>query len=399
MEQENGTLRLPRGSLPGLVTPTEDEPAPLLGGATLVDETVFPSLSAGAPRLTLDGSLRDYQAQAVEAMVAAREGVIVAPTGSGKTLIALGLIVRLQSPTLILVHTKILLRQTVERIRAFLGVDAGVIGDGKWELSDLTVATVQSLRTPEVGELFERFGLVVLDEAHHCPAYSFRTVLARFAARYRVGLTATPERKDRLHPILFDVVGPVVDRVEKLALEESRSILKPELVALETGFGFFYRRNYATMIRSLTRNEARNTIVLEAIVAHRQRRSLVTTERILHAEVLAERLRDATGEAVGLVHGKIPREQVEATLAELASGELRLIVATTALIGEGFDLPDLDTLFVTVPHGNPGKTQQLLGRILRPAPDKATPLVVDFIDARVPMLRNQWRRRKKVYDG
>jgi superfamily II DNA or RNA helicase len=383
-------LLLPRGALPELLA------GPLAPLDPIVDDrTALPPRSA----LTFSGVLRDYQQAAVEACLAHANGVVVAPTGSGKTVVALALVARLATPALILVHTNVLLRQSAERVRSFLGVEPAVYAGARREVGDVTLATVQCLQRQGATDLAGRFGLVLLDEAHHGPAASFRTVLASFAARYRIGLTATPERKDRLHPLLFDVVGPIVSTIGKPALEESLAILRPSLIAVETGFGFFYRRNWASLVTSLTRNAARNAVVIDAVLAHHRARSLVTTERIEHAELLAERLATRLPGRVACVHGQMPRDQIDQRLAALAEGTLQVIVATTSLVGEGFDLPDLDTLFVTVPHGNPAKAAQLLGRILRPSPGKLAPRVVDFLDARVPILRSQWSKRKKVYEG
>ena len=359
------------------------------------DQTVLPPRGA----LALAGELRPYQAAAVEAVAAAGSGVIVAPTGSGKTVVAMALMARIPTPALFLVHTNVLLQQTVRRVREFLGVEPGVLGAGRQEIGDITVATVQALQRRGTDDLAGRFGLVLLDEAHHCPACSFRAVLAAFRARYRVGLTATPERKDRLHPILFDVVGPVVHAIGRPALEQQASILRPTLLAVETDFRFFYRRNWASLITSLTRNQARNQLVVETVAATLGSRSLVTTERIEHAEQLAERLTARLSVGVACVHGRLSRDVVAAHLADLAAGRVSVVVATTSLVGEGFDLPDLDTLYVTVPHGSPAKAAQLVGRILRPSPGKAAPRVIDFADVRVPVLRSQWTKRKKVYEG
>jgi len=383
-------LRLPRGALP------EVQHGLLASFAPIVDDrTVFPPR---AP-LAFAGDLRDYQRAAIDACVDRANGVVVAPTGSGKTVVALGLVARLATPALFLVHTNVLVQQTALRVRTFLGIEPAIFAGGRRELGDVTLATVQSLNRAGVEGVADRFGLVLLDEAHHCPAYSFRWLLASFRARYRIGLTATPERKDRLHPILFDVVGPVISSIGKPALEECHAILRPELVAVETGFGFFYRRNWASLVTSLTRNAARNALVVEAVLQNHRSRSLVTTERIDHAERLAELLAVHLPGQVACVHGQLPRETVDLRLAALAAGTIRVVVATTSLVGEGFDLPDLDTLFVTVPHGNPAKAAQLLGRILRPSPGKGRPRVVDFVDRKVPILRSQWSKRKKVYEG
>jgi len=390
-EEDAVTFHLPRGSIREIYENNLKTATP-----RFQDQTVFPPRAPIAFR----GELRDYQAAAIQACQARRGGVIVAPTGSGKTVIALALIARVETPVLFLVHTGVLLRQTVERMRSFLGIEPGVIGGGRWEEAEVTVATVQTLRSRGFDSLKQRFGMVILDECHHCPAYSFRSIVGRFPARYRVGLTATPERQDRLHPILFDVVGPIVYSIERPVLEEARTILRPQVVDAVTEFRYFYRRNaWTRMIESLTRNKDRNAFICEMVEKNHRQRSLVTTERVAHAERLCELLEARMPGRVGLVHGQMPRDGVQAVLERLASGETPGVVATTSMIGEGFDLPDLDALFLTVPHGNPTKTAQLLGRILRPSPGKEMPRVVDFADVSVPILKSLWLKRKKVYTG
>lgn len=385
-ESDGTRVSCPRGALNDVVR--------IVGGAAGApeDATAFP----GRAPIPFAGALRDYQEAAVQAALRARQGVIQAPTGSGKTVIGMALIARLATPALIVVHTSVLFDQTAEAARRFLGVEPGLVGRGREEPGDVTVAMVQTLMRRDVVAWRDRFGLVILDEAHHCPAETFKTLVQEFAARYRIGLSATPTRKDRLHPILFDVMGPILHVVTPRTLLASGSIAKVEVVPVETGFRGRYRRDYASLLNRVVRDGRRNALIVESVLRHRGRCSLVLTERVEHARLLAKILSGRGLKAAALT-GDMPGEDREEVMRGFSSGDLDVMVSTTALVGEGFDLPALDAVFVTVPHANPAKTTQILGRALRPCEGKVAGRVVDFVDSEVPLLRHQAERRMRVY--
>ncbi|MBM4397719.1 MAG: DEAD/DEAH box helicase [Deltaproteobacteria bacterium] len=393
-----GVVRGPRGAWKEVVGCLGD-----LVDAPVREATAFPE----ALHLALTGELRDYQAAAVEAAVREAGGVIQAPTGSGKTVVAMGLVARLRTPALIVVHTSVLLEQTAARVRQFLGVEPALVGGGHDSpgqadcLSggpggDVTIAMVQTLMRRDLAPWRDRFGLVVLDEAHHCPAETFKSVVQAFAARYRVGLTATPNRKDRLHPVLYDVVGPLVHVVAPKTLVATGSIARVEVIHVETEFRGAFRNNYGRLINRVAADPGRNALLVEKIRQLHAGRSLVLSERVDHCRMLADRLAEAGVKAVAMT-GETPREAREDLLRRFASGDVEALVSTTALVGEGFDLPAIDTVFLTIPNGNVAKTTQALGRALRPHEGKAAGRIVDFVDSRVSLLRNQFNRRLRVY--
>ncbi len=385
-EREGPRMTCPRGALGDVLR--------IVGAAAdqVCDETTFPTRQP----IPFAGTLRDYQEEAVQAVLRARQGVIQAPTGSGKTVIGMALVARLATPALIVVHTSVLFEQTREAARRFLGVEPGLVGQGHEEAGDVTIAMVQTLMRRDLTAWRGRFGLVILDEAHHCPAETFKSVIQEFAARYRVGLSATPTRKDRLHPVLFDVMGPILHVVTPKTLLRSGAIARVEVVQVETGFRARVGRDYARLLNRLVRDGRRNAVIVEAILKYRGRRSLVLTERVEHARLLAKIL-EGRGLRVAALTGEMGREEREETVRRFSSGAIEGMVATTALVGEGFDLPALDVVFVTVPHANPAKTTQVLGRALRPCEGKTAGRVVDFVDSQVPLLRHQAERRMRVY--
>ena len=393
-------LRVPRGCLHWIVE--------TLPEAEIRDLRIFP-----AARINTSGALKPrwYQAEAVRAIVNAEQGIIVAPTGSGKTATAMALIERLQTRAIMLVHNKTLLDQAAQACRSFLGVEPGIIGDGEFSIADVTIATVQTLMGMNLSQLAGQFGLVILDEAHHCPAKTFRAVVSAFPARYRVGLTATPTRADGLTELMLDTIGPIVYQVTADVLMTAGAIVPAEVVAIHTDFdcpvpmklrrfpganGKKEEVNYTKLINMLTQDEARNEFILQRVTDLHVNQSLVLTERVEHVAWLAERLSAAGFRAVALT-GKSNKKARAVAMDDFKSGSFEFLVSTVALVGEGFDCPQIDTVFLVAPNGNATKTTQVLGRALRPAPGKTTGRIVDFVDGKISVLNGQAARRRRVY--
>jgi superfamily II DNA or RNA helicase len=396
----DGGLLLPRGVLADLRVECPD--------AALDDRTACPSI-----HLQTSGALvpRDYQRDAVEAVVRARSGVVVAGTGTGKTCIALHLAERLQTPTLILVHTGTLLAQTAARMREMLGIEPGIIGDGTWEPRAVTVGMVQTLSSRGAGDLADRFGCVIQDEAHHVPAETFANVAQQFRARYRVGLTATPTRSDGLEPILFAVIGPIVYRLvgTSLPLRYTRvdtgwtcDPLPQRRNARRSRPGFRLDNDqvddldYVELLNRLCADAARSALIVDTIDREHWGVSLVLTERVAHAHTLAESL-CARGLRAAALAGPVNTATRDGVVGELATGRLDVLVSTRGMVGEGFDCPRIDTLFLAAPHGLATAAEQTAGRTTRPYPGKAFGRVVDFVDGEVKPLLGQWFKRAKVY--
>jgi superfamily II DNA or RNA helicase len=294
------------------------------------------------------------------------------------------------------------LNQFADRIRKFLDIEPGVFGGGIKELRDVTVATVQTLTRCVTDHLEDFFGMVILDEAHHCPAVTFQDIVQRFPAFYRFGLTATPERKDRLHPVLYDCVGPIFYRINPFELTETGDIIKPDVVRIDTEFRHGFRRfrtDYQKMIRRLTLDQKRNGLIADIIKKTHRGRSLVITERIEHAHILHELLKGIFREKVAIIIGATGREQREEVFQSMISGNIQILISTMSLVGEGFDLKELDSLYLTVPTGNIQRATQVIGRILRPSPGKTKAIIYDFVDSQSPVLHAQWKKRRSVYAG
>ena len=359
------------------------------GECEVVDETLaLPEID-----LQFSGSLRPYQLQAVQGILARRSGVVEAGTGSGKTVMGLALIATRKQPTLILVHTKELLYQWRNRIKTVLGIEAGLIGDCHFDIQSVTVGIVNTAKI-HLNALTSRFGHLIVDECHRVPANLFSDVVTAFSSKYMLGLSATPFRRDGLDKLIDWYLGIHRVVVETATLHEVGAILRPEIVTRETGFRYFYDDDYQAMVSALIQDDHRNAQVVGDInqQAKAGGLSLVVSDRVEHLTVLAGMTRAEHRILTGNVSAKKRREIVD----EISTGNVRVLFSTLSLIGEGFDCPSMDSLFITTPIKHSGRLKQVVGRVLRPAEGKL-PMVFDYVDSHVGLLAHQARGRQQVY--
>jgi len=343
-------------------------------------------------------TLRDYQARAVEALTSRLQGCAIVPCGGGKTVIGTAAIAETGQPAIVLVHTQDLADQWRETIRDALGIEAGVVADGRIEPGTITVATVQTLATlegPALRELAALFGVVILDEAHHAPAVVFRRVLSAFAGRYRFGLTATPERADGLTPLLDLCIGPTVFRIDHHELVAAGHLVVPRIEPVHTGCSL-EADSHAALVARLCADPGRNQRIVElaAREANAGRSVLILSGRVTHCQKLAGHLRKAGVEAEALT-GRVARGKRVEVLDRFRAGDLRVVCATS-LADEGLDVSRLERLILATPARAEGRTIQRLGRLMRPHPGKGTPVLYDLVDDTV-LARRQFAARKAAY--
>jgi superfamily II DNA or RNA helicase len=344
------------------------------------------------------GALRPYQKEAVTAATGKSFGVIEAGTGSGKTVMALALIARRRQPTCVVVHTRELLYQWQERARQFLGVEPGQVGDGRFLLAPLTIAIVNSARK-RVTELVDHFGQLIVDECHRVPANLFTEVVSRFDCRYLLGLSATAFRSDQeTTKLIYFFMGDRLHRVDQQALKITGAILAPEVIRTATTFTYRYRGDYPALIKALVEHQGRNLQILNDIVRVAGEldggTALVVSDRVSHCRLLVEKLQQRKIRAE-LLHGQLPHDSRSAIVEAVRQGEVQVLVATLQLIGEGFDCPGLNALFLTTPISFEGRLLQVIGRIIRPAANKQA-RVYDYIDENIPALRRSAQARSLV---
>jgi superfamily II DNA or RNA helicase len=349
-----------------------------------------------------DVGLRDYQQSAAAALVHQTQGLFVGTTGSGKTRVGLGAIAELRTPTLVLVGARDLAEQWQREIRGVLKQDAGLVAGGSLTPAPVTVALVQALtrwERPRLDSFLARFGFLVIDEAHHCPSRLFSDVVDRSPSKYRLGLSATPEREDGLTPLLELFLGQVLATVDHRQLVERGLLILPELRVVETGFEYPYSDadDYPPMLEALALDEQRNQLVSSTVAAEAQQGAtcLVLSGRRDHCDLLAAQLRGLGADAE-ILTSDVPRARRAKLLEAARSGRQSVLIATS-LADEGLDLPRLSRVFLAFPSKAKGRTLQRVGRVMRPHAGKDKAVLFDFVDGGVPVLRRHARERQRVY--
>jgi superfamily II DNA or RNA helicase len=343
--------------------------------------------------------LKNYQRLAVEAMLERNQGLLIAPPGSGKTICGIEVIIKRNQQSLILVHTIDLLNQWIRRLEDFTDVRPGTINADCWNIRPVTVATVQSLRGPVDDSFLNKWGLILLDECHHAPAYSFRTLISQFPARFRYGLTATPFRRDGLFFILKAVMGNIIYEIKHDRLYEAKEIIKPYIQVIHTNFYTPEGNTYGKMIDAITTDDARNTLILNKVAeeANSSHPCLILSNRIKHVLQLNQKLNN--GIASACLTSRTPKSEREEILRKMNSGDLTVLFATT-LGDEGLDIRCLSRLFLVVPVRSVNKVMQQIGRIQRTFPGKTDAIVYDFRDPLCSLAESQFHTRlKQVYEA
>jgi superfamily II DNA or RNA helicase len=366
---------------------------------------------AGQPlALHFKGTLTPIQERAAQAILAHDMGAFVAPPGAGKTVVGSYLVAERRCNTLILVHRQPLVDQWRAQLALFLGLDQreiGQFGAGKRSANGrLDIAMIQSLaRRGTVNDVVAQYGQVIVDECHHVPAASFERVLAEVKARFVVGLTATPYRRDGLHPIIEMQLGPTRFVIDARS-QAGRRPFSHCLVVRDTTFRLGNQEtppSIQELYGTLAKDERRNQLILDDVISALEegRSPLLLTERRDHLEFFAARLKPFARHLV-VLHGgsgakerRVVREQLQA----IPPNDERLVLATGRYIGEGFDDARLDTLFLALPVSWRGTLVQYSGRLHRLHPGKTDVRVVDYVDREVPMLLRMFRRRLRGYQA
>lgn len=347
---------------------------------------------------------RPYQAKAVTTMIAnSSEGILVAPAGSGKTVMGLSIIPIVGQPTLWLTHTGPLADQAVERAQSFLPDigQIGFIGVSKWDKGELlTVGMVQTLvRNPDkLLKMRDDYGLVILDECHHCPATTFLNVVSQLNSFYMYGLTATPYRRDNLEMLMFQNLGMNTTTISTKEVEAHGGIIVPT-VRIRKVFGPVVDGNNIQKIlkENIVDNTARNSMIVNDVLAEARNEKfcIVISDRRAHCETLHKAIK-RDWKKTGIVTGKYTKKQIAKQVDMFNRKEITVLVATFSLLGEGFDVPFLDRAFVSMPFRAEAKAEQLLGRIQRSHPDKKDAVVYDYVDENIGVVKNQFFNRTKA---
>jgi len=388
----NGNLLLPRGYRSSLIQ--------LLNDNHLDFEVKDERTNFDYTHLDVRVRLRPYQESSLKELVSsgATEGLIVAPAGSGKTVIGISMMGVFGQPVLWLTHTGQLATQAVERITSFMSIDKkdiGFIGGGKWSIgNEVTVAMVQTLakRLDTLYKIMDKFGLVILDEAHHCPARIFTDVITNFNPRYLFGLTATPYRRDGLQTLMYQVLGPEIVRISQEDVRKQGGIMSPKVYYKTIQSAYVDGNNINTIIKNhIINNKKRNRLIVSDVLAeaHAGNFCIVVSDRRKHCEILYDLISPGWAKT-GVATGKYSRKYVEEQVQRYLDGEITVLITTFALLGEGFDIDFLNRAFITTPFRSEAKAEQLVGRIQRVAENKTDAIIYDYVDHNIGVLRNQF---------
>ena len=330
--------------------------------------------------------LRNEQITAKREILKNDYSLLIAPPGFGKTAVASAVISERGVSTLVLVHKTILLEQWRKRLSEYFHVDIksiGILGKGKKKLNGyLDIATLQSLRNRP--EEIEGYSQMIIDEAHHMPAVSFEIPLKRFRGKYVLGLSATPKRKDGMEAIMYLQCGDVVHKSER------KNTIRHTLKTITTRYDTFMDR-FSMMLSEIAEDEIRNRQIIDEIIQHSDRKILVLSERIEHINMLWHMLEAERVDAV-LLYGGLRNKEKRLQLEKTKNASI--ILSTSSYIGEGIDIGHLDTIVLTMPISYPERIVQYLGRIGR---EGQPCLALDFVDAKVPMLKSSLDKRMRGY--
>lgn len=388
-QNDQGEILLPTGHLPIVIAELKKRSLPF----RIEDQRVKPPLSKP---VTLQGALYDYQVRALGELLRYRTGTLEGVTGCGKTCILLAAIERLQTPTLILTHTKGLMDQMVNRCKSFLGYDPGRAGAGVFDIRDITVGMIQTLSRRNIDDLADRFGAVLTDETHHVAAGTWVKVVQSFYSMHRYGFSGTAWRKDGLTPMITAVNGRITARITRQDCEEAGKIVGADVVPIETDFLFpmIDSSEWNRMLEKLTTDHARNLLITQTVRQYLAGgdNGLILTDRIAHAERLGEMLLDFSPV---VLHGQLSKGEQNSRMERIREGVL-LTIGTSSYLGEGVDVPAWGILFLASPMATGSRVIQAKGRIIRARPGKKRALIVDFVDCDMPFLMAAARGRHRL---
>jgi superfamily II DNA or RNA helicase len=377
--------------------------------------------------VSFKGELRDKQKEVVKMLLAYNQGVLSATTAFGKTVIGAYLMASRKKNALIIVHTRQLLEQWQERLNQFLIINEelpkekvkkrgkaksqniiGQIGGGKNRPNGIIdIALMQSLiKDKEVKDFIREYGFVIVDECHHVPAFTFEQIMKNIHAKYVYGLTATPIRKDGHQPIIFMQCGQIRSKVDAKEESKKRSFehfITPRFTSFRRlkDSNEDERYNITSIYAELVENELRNSMIVEDIIkaVNEGRNPIVLTERTNHVDILVKMLNNRIDHVIQLTGNMSTRKRREELerLSKISLTSNFVIVATGKFVGEGFDEPRLDTLFLAMPIAWKGTVVQYAGRLHRELDNKSEVIIYDYVDIHIPVLEKMYQKRLKAY--
>jgi len=343
--------------------------------------------------------LRNQQKRIITQAFDAGEGVIVAPPGSGKTIMGLELVAQHQKPALILTHRKELLNQWVEHIEKYFGIPKKQIGtycaERKKIGTQITVGLLQSFaRSKDPADFTDKFGVIIIDECHHIPAKTFRAVITHLNAAHIYGLTATPKRKHNDEQLIYLYIGDIVATMQSDSdKKESGFDISIRETSLQLPFDWKIDQ-YELLAKVICYDTARNKLIVKDILDQLKmnRKVLVLSERKEHLSILNLYLRDQAETIV--FSGDDTTKNRAIKLQQINDGEYKILLATGQIFGEGMHVPNVEVLILAFPFAFEGKLVQYVGRLLHGASPRK---LIDYRDTHVEILEKQFTKRQRYY--
>lgn len=346
---------------------------------------------------SFNATLRNHQKKVIETISKKDFGVIVAPPGSGKTIMGLKIIADKKQSSLIVVHRKQLLEQWQERVQAFLAIpkhEIGIIGQGKSKIGkQITIATIQSV-PKKIEEIHNQFGIILVDECHHIPADTFRNTIEKLNTFYLYGLTATPFRKYNDDKLIFAFIGDVISEVTS---DEIENFKHAQIIVRNTSLDIPFNSktdNFETLSKILVHDSERNKLILNDIKNElsKGKRIAIITERKEHIDTLYLFLKQSY--EVITLSGDDSETNRKSKWQTLQQGNFQVLITTGQYFGEGSDLSNISSLFLVYPFSFKGKLIQYIGRVQR---SEINPTIYDYRDIRIDYLNKLFLKRNTYY--
>lgn len=392
--EQDGSITIPRGFMPELI-------------AFAKKQEIHYSIEDRRKKLSPVSfhssiKLHSWQDETLEPTTKKDFGVIVAPPGSGKTIMGLELIARKRQPALIVVHRKQLFDQWIDRIVSFLGIPEREIGkysgSHKSEGKNISVGMIQTLKQQDVShKIGDSFGTIIVDECHHVPAKTFRECITRYSSYYLYGLTATPMRKNNDENLIYVYIGKILSEISSDYLKSDQSATI-QINIRKTGLKvpFDYKiDDYETLSRILVHDTARNQLIVDDLkkVTDQKKTVLLLTERKAHIEVLNLYLKEHF-ETITL-SGDDSKGNQKSKMKQIRAGHFQIVLSTGQFFGEGIDVDQFDCLFMVYPFSFKGKLIQYIGRITR---SNRLPVIYDYRDQQIEYFEKLFKKRNQFYN-
>lgn len=348
--------------------------------------------------------LKPSQKKAKSDILKYPNGMLIAPAGSGKTVIGIDMIASLKQKALWLTHTKALAKQAEDRMVSMLNnissEDIGHIGGGKCNTdSDIVIGMVQTLFRQSFKAGGE-FGLVILDECHHLPARTFLEVVGKFPSYYMYGLTATPYRRDGLEKVMFASIGNPLAIIDRKDVNAEKGIITPRLIIRKLISDPWVNNNYNYIIKHIIiSNDKRSSLIAKDVIneANNNNYCIVISTRKNYCEILYNKIHKEVN--CGIATGNYSFKHNQSQIESIERGDINILITTFSLLGEGFDVRRLNRCFIALPFKGKAMVEQAIGRIQRTCEGKDDAIIYDYADMDIGILKNQFFRRLDIYES